>query len=36
LVVTTPEVITPAAAPRVKQWDASIGSAIESFDRVTF
>ena len=36
LVATTPEVITPAVAPRVKQWDESTGSAIERFDRVTF
>jgi len=36
LVAATPEVITPAVAPRVKQWDASTGVAIESFDRVTF
>ena len=36
LVATTPEGITPAVAPRVKQWDTSTGSAIESFGSVTF
>jgi hypothetical protein len=36
LVAATPEVITPAVAPRVKQWDASTGTAVESFGSVTF
>jgi hypothetical protein len=36
LVATPPEVITPAVVPRVKQWDESIGSAIASFDCITF
>jgi hypothetical protein len=36
LVAATPEVITPAVAPRVKQWDASTAAAIESFGSVAF
>jgi hypothetical protein len=36
LVAATPEVITPAVAPRVKQWGASTGTVIESFGSVTF